>query len=87
MSCLQITSHLRTRFSEKTKKCLPKQFHNFDCICQFTTDIPHIASDKNVVTDILLQFYEIDGYSRFDYAKLAESQETDEELLQYLEEI
>ena len=73
-------------FRQKPEKCSPRQFRHLDYISQFTTDIRHIAGDNNVVADALSRICEINDCNKIDYVKLAESQENDEEIQQYLEE-
>lgn len=69
-------------FQQKLEKCSPRQFRCLDFIGQFTTDIRHISGKFNIVADALSRIESITH--GLDYHKLAQSQETDEELKELL---
>ena len=48
-----LTDHkpLTFAFRQKRDKCSPRQFNQLDFISQFTTDIPHISGQDNIVAD------------------------------------
>jgi len=68
-------------FKQKPEKSSPQQFRHLDFISQFTTDIPHVSGDENVVADALFRIEELQPF--IDYSMLVTSQETDEELKKY----
>lgn len=69
-------------FHERKLNCSPRQFRHLDYISQFTTDIRHISGKNNVVADTLSRIEEL--AAPIDLANLAQDQEVDEELGQYL---
>lgn len=69
-------------FSERKSNCSPRQFRHLDFISQFTTDIQHIAGKNNVVADTLSRIEELQ--IPIDLEILAKAQESDGELLYYL---
>lgn len=70
-------------FHTRKDKCSPRQFRHLDLISQFTTDIQHIAGKDNVVADALSRVEEVEF--SLDFARLAQSQNTDPELKQLLD--
>lgn len=75
---------LTSAFSERKVSCSPRQFRHLDFIAQYSTDIRHVAGKDNVVADALSRVDTI--ATGFDPKKLAESQSTDEEIQQLLEQ-
>ena len=69
-------------FRQKPEKCSPRQFRYLDFVGQFTTDIRHVRGDDNIVADALSRVNAIN--QPIDYAQLAESQQDDPELQEYL---
>ncbi|XP_076762719.1 uncharacterized protein LOC143430372 [Xylocopa sonorina] len=65
-------------FRQKPEKSTPRQFRYLDYIAQFSTDIRHISGKDNEVADALSRIEVISAPIDFD--KLAESQNTDQEL-------
>ncbi|KAG6438787.1 hypothetical protein O3G_MSEX000224 [Manduca sexta] len=70
-------------FTERKHNCSPRQYRQLDFISQFTTDIRHISGKDNVVADALSRIDELGA--PVDLAELAKSQESDSELVQYLD--
>lgn len=70
-------------FHTRKDKCSPRQFRHLDLISQFTTDIQHISGKDNVVADTLSRVEEVEFV--MDYSRLAQSQNTDPELKQMLD--
>jgi hypothetical protein len=60
-----------------TQLSSPRQCRHLDFICQFTTDIRHIAGSDNVVADALSR---VEVEASIDYQALAASQEKDQQL-------
>lgn len=69
-------------FHERKKNCSPRQYRHLDFIAQFTTDIRHISGKDNVVTDTLSRIEELE--TPISLESLAESQATDAELVQLI---
>lgn len=69
-------------FHERKANCSPRQYRHLDYISQFTTDIRHISGKHNVVADTLSRIDELQR--TIDYDQLAQSQASDQELLQFL---
>lgn len=69
-------------FQERKRNCSPRQFRHLDYISQFTTDIRHISGKSNVVADTLSRVEEL--RAPVSLSGLAQAQQTDEELVQYL---
>lgn len=69
-------------FAQKAEKCSPRQFRHLDFIGQFTTDIQHVSGKDNIVADALSRIDAIE--TPINYAELANDQETDEEVKNYL---
>lgn len=65
-------------FSQKDRKCSPRQFNYLDYIGQFTTDIHHIAGKDNIPADTLSRIEVISIPP--DFTVLAKAQENDAEL-------
>ena len=65
-------------FAQKPEKQSPRQFRYLHLIGQFSTDVRHVSGKENVVADALSRIAEISP--ALDYARLAESQQADEEL-------
>ena len=70
-------------FKQKPEKASPRQARHLDYIGQFTTDIRHLPGKDNTVADALSRIEETSA-ATLDYEALAHSQQTDEELKQYL---
>ncbi|XP_076764840.1 uncharacterized protein LOC143431789 [Xylocopa sonorina] len=64
--------------AQKPEKSTPRQFRYLDYITQFSTDICHISGKDNEVADVLSRIEAIS--TPIDFDKLAESQNTDQEL-------
>lgn len=71
-------------FHQRKDKCSPRQFRHLDFISQFTTDLQHISGKNNVVADALSRIEEL--VQPVDLESLAQSQTTDSELRQILED-
>src|ERR1700744_853788 len=71
---------LTTAFIQKPEKASPRQLRHLDLIGQFTTDIRHIPGRENVVADFLSRIQSISKNGDIDFEKLAEAQESDEQL-------
>lgn len=71
-------------FQLKTEECSPRQFNHLNFISQFSTDIRHVAGQKNVVADALSRVYAIS--QPFDIKELANSQQNDNELKNLLKQ-
>jgi cleavage and polyadenylation specificity factor subunit 1 len=67
-------------FQQKLEKASPRQFRHLDFIGQFTTDIQHVSGIDNVVADTLSRINQISIPESIDYEKIAEAQNTDDEL-------
>ncbi|XP_076764833.1 uncharacterized protein LOC143431780 [Xylocopa sonorina] len=65
-------------FRQKPGKSTPRQFRYLDNIAQFSTHIRHISGKDNEVADALSRIEAIS--TPIDFDKLAESQNTDQEL-------
>lgn len=75
---------LTTDFQQPNEKASPRQFRYLDFICQFSTDIRHISGKDNSVADALSRIDSITFSSSINYELLAEDQESDTLLQQYL---
>lgn len=71
-------------FARNTEKCTPRQFRYLDYISQFTTSILYIPGRDNVVADTLSRIEEVS--TAVDFQQLAQSQETDAELQDLLQQ-
>ncbi|CAH2226312.1 jg18630 [Pararge aegeria aegeria] len=69
-------------FHERKQNCSPRQFRHLDYISQVTTDIRHISGKDNVVADTLSRVEKLDA--PICLTDLANSQNKDQELAQYL---
>ncbi|GFV87363.1 hypothetical protein TNCV_4033351 [Trichonephila clavipes] len=68
-------------FRQKSDKCSPRQMRQLDFISQFTTNIVHIPGSDNIAADVLSRVSAIPFPSQSDYDCIAETQQTDQELL------
>ncbi|GFX52820.1 retrovirus-related Pol polyprotein from transposon opus [Trichonephila clavipes] len=68
-------------FRQKSDKCSPRQIRQLDFISQFTTNIVHIPGSDNIAADVLSRVSAITFPSQVDYDCIAETQQTDQELL------
>ncbi|GFU74930.1 retrovirus-related Pol polyprotein from transposon opus [Trichonephila clavipes] len=68
-------------FRQKSDKCSPRRIRQLDFISQFTTNIVHIPGSDNINADFLSRVSAITFPSQIDYDCIAETQQTDQELL------
>lgn len=86
--CTLFTDHkpLKYMFTKKSDKESPRQSRHIDFIGQFTTNIEHISGSENVVADMLSRIVASASANTavIDFADIQKLQETDEELLDLL---
>lgn len=69
-------------FKQRREKLAPVQLNQLSFISQFTTDIVHIKGEHNIIADTMSRIESITIET--DYAPIAESQTSDDELRQLL---
>ncbi|GFY22596.1 hypothetical protein TNCV_2178571 [Trichonephila clavipes] len=70
-------------FRQKGDKCSPRQIRQLDFISQFTTNIVHIPGSDNIAAHVFSRVSAITFPSQIDYDCIAETQQTDQELLSH----
>lgn len=67
-------------FRQRLDKASPRQARQLDLIAQFTTEIQHLAGDKNIVADAFSRVHAIELPVIVTTEELAHEQANDEEL-------